>query len=118
MRDDRGVVQLFTVSPTGGEPEQVTRDEWPVASSFSWSPDGRQIAYVADGSILVVDTVSGTSTRLTDRDVACPPRPEACVFSPNGRRITFMRSLAGGRTQCGDPKAPVHNQIFVVDAPG
>lgn len=117
FRDARGVVQLFTVSPTGGEPVQMTRDEWPVASSFNWSPDGGQIAYVADGSIFVVDTGSGTSTRLTDRDVACPPRPEACVFSPDGRRIAFMRSLAGRSTQRGDAAAPVYNQIFVVDAP-
>ena len=117
MRDDRGIVQVFTVSPNGGGPVPVTRDEWPVASSFSWSPDGRQIAYSADGSIFVVDVTSGTSTRLTDRDVACPLRTEACVFSPDGRRIAFMRSMAGGSTQCGDPEAPMHNQIFVVEVP-
>jgi Tol biopolymer transport system component len=118
MRDDRGVAQLFTVSPTSGELVQVTHDEWPVASSFSWSPDGRQIAYAADSSIFVVDPGSGTSTRLTDRDTSVPPRPEACVFSPDGRRIAFMRSMAGRRTQRGDAEATVHNQIFVVDAPG
>jgi len=117
MRDDRGIAQLFTVSPNGDGLVSVTRDEWSVASSFSWSPDGRQIAYVADGSIFVVDTTSGMSTRLTDCDVACPPRPEACVFSPDGRRIAFMRSLAGRSTQRGDAAAPVYNQIFVVDAP-
>jgi len=117
MRDERGIVQVFTVSPNGGEPVQVTRDEWSVASSFSWSPDGRQIAYAADSSIFVVDAASGTSTRLTVPDTTVPPRPEACVFSPDGRRIAFIRSLAGGSTQSGDPEAPVHNQIFVVDVP-
>lgn len=118
MRDDRGVVQLFTISPTGGEPVQVTRDDWPVASSFSWSPDGRRMAYVADESVFVVDVAGGVSTRLTDRTIAAPPRPEACVFSPDGRRIAFLRSVAGHQTQRGDPAASVHNQIFVVDAPG
>ena len=118
MRDDRGVVQLFTISPTGGEPVQVTRDDWPVASSFSWSPDGRRIAYVADESVFVIDVAGCVSTRLTDRTIAAPPRPEACVFSPDGRRIAFLRSVAGHQTQRGDPAAIVHNQIFVVDAPG
>ena len=117
MRDESGVVQLFTVSPNGGEPVQVTRDDWSVASSLSWSPDGRRIAYVADASVVVVDAASGASTRLTDRTIAAPPRPEACVFSPDGRQIAFMRSVAGLSTPHGDPTAEVHNQIFVVDVP-
>jgi Tol biopolymer transport system component len=117
MRDDLGIVQLFTVCPKGGRPVQVTRDERSVASSFSWSPDGRRIAYVADSSVFIVDVASGASTRLTDRLVAAPPRPEACVFSPDGRRIAFMRSVAGRSTQQGNPAAAAHNQIFVVDVP-
>jgi Tol biopolymer transport system component len=55
--------------------------------------------------------------RLTDRTLAAPPRPEACVFSPDGRRIAFMRSAAGRSTPHGPPAAEVHNQIFVVDVP-
>jgi sugar lactone lactonase YvrE len=117
MRDDRGVVQLFTVSPNGGPPVQVTRDDWSVASSFSWSTDGRRIAYVADSSVFFVDVTSGASMRLTDRTIAALPRPEACVFSPDGRRIAFMRSVAGQGTKLGDAAAKVHNQIFVVDMP-
>jgi hypothetical protein len=117
MRDDLGIVQLFTVSPNGGRPVQVTRDEWHVASSFSWSPDGRRIAYIADGSVFVVDVASGVSTRLTDPLVAAEPRPEACVFSPDGRRIAFMRSVAGQSTKLGGAAAKAHNQIFVVDVP-
>ena len=117
MRDEAGIVQLFTVSPAGGEPVQLTHDDWSVSSSFSWSPDGRRIAYIADSSVCIIDMASGVSTRLTDRTIAAPPRPEACVFSPDGRRIAFMRSVAGNGTQRGDPAAKVHNQIFVVDVP-
>ena len=117
MRDDVGAVQLFTVSPNGGRPAQVTHDGWSVASSFSWSPDGRRIAYVADGSVFVVDVADGASTRLTDRTIAAPPRPEACVFSPDGRRIAFMRSVAGRGDERGDAAAALHNQIFIVDVP-
>ena len=122
MRDDDGVVQLWTVSPTGGPPVQLTHDPWSVGSSFTWSPDGRRIAYSADGSVFVVDVEGGASLRLTDRTVAAPPRPEACVFSPDGRRIAFMRSVAGGggdRSGAGRGAAAgaMHNQIFVVDVP-
>src|SRR4051794_25500217 len=59
MRDDRGIVQLWTVSPNGGEPRQVTRNESAVASAFTWSPDGKFIAYVADNSVFMSEVASG-----------------------------------------------------------
>lgn len=99
MRDDAGVVQLFTVGPGGADscredPVQVTRDPWDVASGFTWSPDGKRIAYAADGSIMTVDVATNRSRRLTHREAGrAGPRPEAVVFSPDGRRIAFMRSL-------------------------
>jgi hypothetical protein len=107
MRDDAGVVQLFTVSPLGGEPAQITRDPWEIASAFTWSPDGRSIAYAADGSVMTVEVATGVSCRLTPRRAdGSDPRPEAVVFSPDGRSIAFMRRVVA----VGEP----HNQIFVV----
>ncbi|MCP5520060.1 MAG: DUF3748 domain-containing protein [Verrucomicrobiales bacterium] len=114
-KDHDGVVQLWTVPPHGGAPRQVTRNPWSIASGFTWSPDGRWIAHVMDGSVFVTDAVSGVGRRLTPRAKAEAdrPRPEACVFSPDGRRIAYVRQVpdAGAR----------HNQIFVVTldkAPG
>lgn len=113
MRDDAGHAQLFAISPLGGEPTQVTSDAWGVASAFSWSPDGRRIAYVADGSVMTVDVASGESRRLTEpvRD-ASAPRAEACVFSPDGSQIAYVRTMP-------DADGPDrHNQLFVVAAEG
>ena len=107
MRDDRGVVQLFTVSPLGGVPVQLTHDSWNVASAFTWSPDGSRIAYVADASVMTVDVDTGTSRRLTHPTPgSTAPRPEACVFSPDGRHVAYLRSLP---SPAGDV-----NHIFVV----
>src|SRR4030095_871484 len=39
MRDDAGIAQLWTVSPNGGAPNQVTHNPWSVASAFSWNKD-------------------------------------------------------------------------------
>lgn len=109
MRDDAGVVQIVTVSPLGGGIEPVTRDAWDVDSAFTWSPDGARIAYVAAASVMTVDVATGASRRLT---AATPgpaaPRPEACVFSPDGAHVAFMRTLP---TAAGP-----RNQLFVVDA--
>ena len=107
MKDDTGVVQFWTVSPNGGPVRQVTRNPWPVASAFTWSLDGRQIAHVADNSVCVTDVAAGKTRRLTPRtDDASAPRPEACVFSPDGTRIAFVRSLPS-------PRQPA-NQICVI----
>jgi hypothetical protein len=107
MKDADGVVQLWTVSPQGGPPRQLTRNPWPVASAFTWSPDGRFIAHVMDNSVSMTAADTGATQRLTPRsDDSTAPRPEACVFSPDGRRIAYVRTLPS-------PESPA-NQIFVV----
>jgi len=108
MRDEAGIVQLFSVSPSGGAIEQITRGGNSVSSAWTWSPDGSRIAYVAAGSVWVVEVASAASVALTPPTArSAAPRPEACVFSPDGRRIAFMRQQP--------TSAGLHNQIFCVD---
>ena len=38
MRDDNGVVQLWLISPEGGEPRQLTHAESDIQSAFNWHP--------------------------------------------------------------------------------
>lgn len=110
MRDDEGVVRLFTVSPAGGEPEPISRGPHAIDSAFTWSPCGRWIACVIDGSVSVVAVSNGAVQRLTPRMPTKGPRPEACVFSPDGRRIAYCREVAAGDGRDW-------NQVFVVDVP-
>jgi hypothetical protein len=108
MKDNDGIVQVWTVSPNGGEPIQLTRHPHSVASSFSWSPDGRFLAYVMDYSVCLTELATGQTARLTPRSAdATAPRPEACVISPDGRRIAFIRRLPS-------PDLPA-NQICLVE---
>jgi hypothetical protein len=94
MKDYAGVVQLWTVSPNGGAPRQLTRNPHAVASAFTWSPDGRRIAHVMDNSVCVTDARTGETRRVTARsDDRRAPRPEACVYSPDGRKIAFVRRI-------------------------
>jgi hypothetical protein len=111
MRDDSGIVQLWTVSPNGGELVQVTRNPWDIASAFTWSLSGRWIAHVMDNSIFVTDVASGQSVRLTLRSSdEAAPRPEAVVFSPDGGKIAYIRRVCAG--------AQEYNQVFVVSVEG
>ncbi len=96
-KDDAGVVQFWTVSPNGGPPTQVTHNPHPVASAFTWHPDGRRVAFVVDNSVCTTDITTGETTRLTPRsDGATAPRPEACAVSPDGSRVAFVRRLPTG----------------------
>jgi WD40 repeat protein len=110
-RDDSGVVQLWTVSPNGGEPRQITRNSRDIASAFTWSPDGEYIAHTMDGSVCQTHVPTGRTRRLTPPGSANSGlRPEACVFSPDGRKIAYVRrtSVTGG----GEA-----NQICLVSVP-
>jgi len=108
MRDDAGVVQLWTVFPIGDAPPvQVTRNATDFASAFSWSPDARFIAHAMDNSIFVTDVATGEGTRLTPRSPdQTAPRPEACVFSPDGGAVAYVRRVPDS--------AEFWNQIFIV----
>ncbi len=106
MKDDSGTSQLHIISPHGGGIRQVTRNPWAITSTFTWSPDGRWIAYAMDNSIFVTEVTSGRAHRLTARtEDADSPHRSACVFSPDGRRIAYLRKVAS------------HLQIFTVTMP-
>lgn len=102
MQDDRGVVQLWCVSPNGGALRQISHGEQAIQSAFSWHPAGGQIALVCDNSVMLCDVTSGQMRRLTQRSEQ-PPSGDAVVFSPDGTRVAFMREVAG------------YNQICVVE---
>jgi hypothetical protein len=105
MKDDEGIVQLWTVSPNAGSPRQLTHNPWPISSAFTWSPDGQAIAHAMDNSVFKTHVKTGKAVRLTSRSSdADAPLPEACVFSPDGKRIAYLR------------KVDAYNQIFVLNA--
>ncbi|CQD38833.1 DUF3748 domain-containing protein [Yersinia mollaretii] len=94
MKDEKGVVQLWLVSPNGGEPRQLTSGQWGIQSAFSWHPQGHSLAFVCDNSVMRCDSESGQLRRLTVRS-AIAPLADAVVFSPDGTQIAFMREIDG-----------------------
>ncbi|MCP4193685.1 MAG: DUF3748 domain-containing protein [Planctomycetaceae bacterium] len=106
MKSDDGIAQLWTVSPNGGKAEQLTNNLQPISSAFSWSPDGKLIAHTMDGSVCVTLADSGQTIRLTETG-RWPIRPEACVFSPDGTKIAYVRHVS--------KNGQAWNQIFVLD---
>ena len=109
MRDGVGAVQLWTISPNGGEPTQLTRGRAGIASAFTWSSDGKSVAHVMGGSICLTSSETGDTFRITDPTLSAraPLRPEACVLSPDGKRVAYVRRTVS-------PDGPT-NHIFIAD---
>jgi len=95
--------ELNFANPNGGGVRRLTQGGIPAigysvspynhiqAAIFSWSPDGTQIAYIAErdgaSNIWTVAVSDGTETRITDyngsQNVNCP------LWSADGKRLAF-----------------------------
>ncbi|KLU17317.1 MULTISPECIES: DUF3748 domain-containing protein [Xenorhabdus] len=102
MKDEKGIVQLWYISPNGGEPMQITYSKNSIQSAFSWDSRGRFIACVCDNSVVLCDSQTGKMQRLTEHTDDAPSA-DAIVISPDDRYVAFMRDIDGYR------------QIFVVE---
>ena len=97
-KDDNGIVQVFFVSPLGGEPVQVTHHNSPIQSIVRWNPNGNEICYVCDNSIFICDVADGPSFGKTRRMTARTDKPPICpVWSHDGKTIAFNRLVQNGK---------------------
>jgi hypothetical protein len=96
MRDDQGIVQLWLISPNGGEPRQLTQTTSGIQSAFNWHPSGNALGFVLENRIALCDAKRGEITFLTS-DHGNPPSADAVVFSPDGKQIAWMQDADGFR---------------------
>ncbi len=89
MRDDNGIVQLWLISPQGGEPRQLTHNKTDIQSAFNWHPSGEWLGFVLDNRIACAHAQSGEVEYLTENH-ANPPSADAVVFSPDGQWLAWM----------------------------
>ena len=96
MRDDSGVVQMYLLSPNGGEPRQLTHGQEDIQSAFNWHPHGQMLGFVQNNQIVLVDANNGAITPLTQPG-SDAPSADAVVFSPDGKHIAWMQNVDGFR---------------------
>ena len=104
--------ELYRALLAGGDPKQITNNQHSISSAFTWHPGGQHVAFVMDRSVCVVDIATGVTTRVTERraDEESSPRADACVVSPDGSKIAFIRRLT--HSDGGE-----FNQVCVVPFP-
>ncbi len=93
--DEKGIVQIHSVSTGGGKVTILSRLKVSVDGPFNWSPDGRFLACPAGGRIWLVDGTHGEARALTGPS---QPGQEPCcgvVFSPDGKYVAYNRMLPG-----------------------
>jgi dipeptidyl aminopeptidase/acylaminoacyl peptidase len=82
------------------------------ADDFSWSPDGRQLAF-ADGPLYVLNR-DGTNRRLLVASSACSP-----TWSPDGRKLIYLvDTLPCNTERGGNAGAPGYRGLYRIDADG
>ena len=99
MKDDNGISQIWIVLTATGELTQLTHNASDISTALSWSSDGRWIAHGLAEEVCLTDTTTGQTRPIVGlRQTAGPQgrghlRKEACVISPDGTKIAFVRSI-------------------------
>jgi hypothetical protein len=91
----------IVVARTSGRTSRVIH----AARSPAWSPDGRSLAYVGAGGILVLDLRTGR-TRRWSRDVGF-----GLAWSPDGTQLAYLHGRGPGNI---DSQAPMTGDLRVV----
>ncbi len=106
-KDDNGVVQLFAVSPLGGQPVQITFHDTSVQSTFSWRSGEPVVCYACDNSIFACrignDGNPQTPVRLTKPARSAPIYP---TWSRDGKSIAYNLEIPAGQKN--------YRQIFLL----
>ncbi len=107
-KDDKDTIQVFGVSPNGGNIRQLTFNPHSVKGPFNFSPDGKYLAYLADNSVFITDVKSGKSQRLTPLSSSEEQLVGSVVWSNHGVMLAYNKYVKDHKT------GTVFLQIFII----
>jgi Tol biopolymer transport system component len=77
---------LMVISASGGEPRKV----FDVPRGYAWSPDGNEIAFVSEGSILAIPIAGGEPREIADKkELGVDEINYGLCWSPDGKKLAF-----------------------------
>ncbi|SEI80001.1 WD40-like Beta Propeller Repeat [Dyadobacter sp. SG02] len=91
-KDAKGFSQIFTISPNGGKPRQITECASDIIGNLRWHPDGKHVSYVYEGSIMLCEV--GDAPFNERIQVLTEPSEFTTgnlVWSPDGKVLAFNR---------------------------
>jgi hypothetical protein len=97
-KGDKGIIQIFGVSPDGGKITQLTFNLYSVQGPFNFSPNGKYLAYLADNSVFVTEVKTGKSKRLTPQASNEEKVSGSVVWSNHGSMLAFNQYVKDKKT--------------------
>ncbi|MFN3488988.1 MAG: DUF3748 domain-containing protein [Emticicia sp.] len=93
-KDAQNIKQIFTISPNGGTPKQITFHETDVEGSVRWNHSGKSIFYIWNGSICEIELNDlDFEKRLSIISESTKPSPTNLVVSHDGKTLAFNKLL-------------------------
>lgn len=93
MKDDDEIVQIYGVSPNGGEIEQFTRNKSSIETTFDISADGKYLAYGIEEQIYITEISSGLTRKIKNVMNSRNHGLRAINWSNNGKTIAYNRQV-------------------------
>jgi hypothetical protein len=91
--DEKGIIQVFVVSPNGGAIRQITFNDFPVEGPINFSPNGRQVAYIAGKRVCTTSLETTKTKELTPEATADNIPVGGVEWSYNGLHLAYNRNV-------------------------
>jgi Tol biopolymer transport system component len=92
-KDENGFVQLYSVSPNGGEIFQETKNDFSIETNLAVHPNGQYIAYGNDQNIYLTDLVAHTTRKISQPLNSKGDGLSALNWSYDGKKLAFNRRI-------------------------
>ncbi len=81
---------LMVISASGGEPRKVLE----TVEEYTWSPDGKELAFISERFILVNPIAGGESRQIADLQELGVDITIGLCWSPDGKNLAFVSKTA------------------------
>ena len=106
-KSEDGVVQVFSVSPAGGEPVQITRNAFSPDTPFSLSPDDRWIAFGFQNQLYLTEVATGNTQKIGNPPQANQSDLSNINWSHSGKFLAYNKRV---KTDSGS-----YFQVFLLE---
>lgn len=97
-KDNSGIIQVFSVSPNGGEIKQLTFNDQPIQGPFNFSPDGAYLAYIAANAVYITCIKTSVSKQITLSYMEDEKPVGAAIWANRGGMIAFNKYVKDSET--------------------